>query len=224
MLEDYVRVFTTNLNRDTLTDLAVTIGSQLFILAGQVDGSFGAPEYTDLGSQPADMKAADLNHDGVAELVTVNSDLEVVSVWFRQADKRLSHREFPLRINGRSIAIADFDGDGHSDVFVADDYRTAMLLGDGHLGLAPPILGSGPSGITGMQVADFNRDGLPDVDVSGKLTNLILVNRGAGRLEVLPRLMQHGCVNQVLDLNADLLPDKVCLDDHSLRVILNDSR
>ncbi|WP_165367900.1 FG-GAP repeat domain-containing protein [Phytoactinopolyspora endophytica] len=84
-------------------------------------------------------------------------------------------------IAARSIAVADFDGDGNQDFFVIEDvyYEDAMgpassrlYLGDGDFQFEEATTATGlPDDISGLGVvaADLNADGWPDLFVSGSL-------------------------------------------------------
>jgi hypothetical protein len=94
-------------------------------------------------------------------------------------------------------AVADFDGDGREDVFLAQNFfpnevnlqryaagRGLLLLGDGEGGLTP--VDGAESGIRvygdqrGAAVADVNGDARPDLAVSQNgAATVLLINRGA---------------------------------------------
>lgn len=69
------------------------------------------------------------------------------------------------------VAAADFDGDGHMDLAVACHFKRAYVFyGDSRGGferfhLLPPL----PTTSRALQVADFNRDGRPDVALLAEL-------------------------------------------------------
>ena len=84
----------------------------------------------------------------------------------------------------RSVAIGDFNGDGHADLAVADsgpsNNTVTILLGNGSGGFAPapasPItVGSNPYSVA---VADFNGDGIADWQwrMQGSNTVNVLLN------------------------------------------------
>jgi hypothetical protein len=76
---------------------------------------------------------------------------------------------------GLGVAFADFDGDGYSDIFVANDSVRQTLFhnkGDGTFEDVALLSGAGydESGKTfagmGVDVADYDNDGLPDIVVT----------------------------------------------------------
>jgi enediyne biosynthesis protein E4 len=103
------------------------------------------------------------------------------------------------------INVADFDGDGNEDVFVAQNFfaaqketprcdagRGLLLLGDGQGGLDP--MDGSRSGLKiygeqrGSAVADYNRDGRPDLAVTQNGTYTRLYENTGGRPGIRVRL------------------------------------
>ena len=91
---------------------------------------------------------------------------------------------------GMGVAFADFDGDGFTDVFVANDSVRSLLFhnqGDGtfkEIGLEAGVaLREDGSPIAGMgaDFRDFDNDGLPDIVVSGMLNDSFLLFRNLGK-------------------------------------------
>jgi enediyne biosynthesis protein E4 len=87
---------------------------------------------------------------------------------------------------GLGIAIADYDGDGHIDLFVANDSMSEFLFhnkGDGtfeEVALASGVAVDG-EGHTfagmGVDFADYNNDGLPDLVVTDLATQMYALYR-----------------------------------------------
>jgi hypothetical protein len=91
---------------------------------------------------------------------------------------------------GMGVAFADLDGDGFTDVFVANDSVRHFLFhnqGDGtfrEIGLEAGIaLREDGAAIAGMGVdfRDFDNDGLPDLVVSGMINDGFLLFRNLGK-------------------------------------------
>lgn len=101
------------------------------------------------------------------------------------------------------VNVADFDGDGNEDIFVAQNFfasqretprsdggRSLLLRGDGKGGLTP--VDGADSGLRvyseqrGSAVSDYNRDGRPDlvVTANGSFTRLFENQRGKRGLRV----------------------------------------
>ena len=90
---------------------------------------------------------------------------------------------------GMGVAFADFDGDGFTDVFVANDSMRNFLFrnkGNGtfeEVGLQTGVaLSDQGSPIAGMGVdfRDYNNDGLPDIVVTGMVNDTYLMFRNGG--------------------------------------------
>lgn len=90
---------------------------------------------------------------------------------------------------GMGVSFADFDGDGFTDVFVANDSIRNFLFrnnGDGtfdEVGLQAGVaLADHGNAIAGMgtDFRDYNNDGLPDLAVTGMVNDTYLLFRNRG--------------------------------------------
>ena len=91
---------------------------------------------------------------------------------------------------GMGVAFADFDGDGFTDVFVANDSVRNFLFrnrGDGtftEMGIEAGVAfrddGAAIAGM-GVDFRDFDNDGLPDIVVSGMINDGFLLFRNLGK-------------------------------------------
>ncbi|MGH8337382.1 MAG: FG-GAP repeat domain-containing protein, partial [Gammaproteobacteria bacterium] len=74
--------------------------------------------------------SADLNGDGLSDLVTANSDAGTVSILRRNKDGSLTPLpQLPAGKTPRSVTAADVNGDGRPDLVVANmDSETFTLL------------------------------------------------------------------------------------------------
>ena len=97
---------------------------------------------------------------------------------------------------GMGVAFADFDGDGFTDVFVANDSVRNFLFhnqGDGtfrEIGVEAGVaLRDDGSPIAGMGAdwRDFDNDGRPDLVVSGMINDGFLLFRNLGRRPAVSR-------------------------------------
>jgi hypothetical protein len=85
-------------------------------------------------------------------------------------------------VNPVSIAIADFNRDGHLDIATANDStgNLTILLGDGQGGFTVKTnypIGTVPQGVA---TGDFNGDGIPDLIVTRAYGNQAIILQGLG--------------------------------------------
>ncbi|MET0621145.1 MAG: VCBS repeat-containing protein, partial [Thermoanaerobaculia bacterium] len=92
---------------------------------------------------------------------------------------------------GSGIAVLDFDGDGHEDLFVGDGVRSILYKGDGagrfvDVTEAAGLAQSRDAGVpgTGLAAGDVDGDGFPDLAVTNAFAPTRLFrNRGDGTFE-----------------------------------------
>ena len=119
----------------------------------------------------------------------------------------------------KSLAAADFDGDGHIDLAVTDWSRrdVAVLTGDGTGQFREVGRYSAGENPTHVTAADFDSDGKPDLVIANHETTYVTLLRGDGLggfgpigaspLEI--GVDPHPHVVKVSDLDADGHPDLV---------------
>ncbi len=157
-------------NGDGILDV-IAVGSSGFnVLLGNGDGSLRA-----VGSYPAEVSllmqmTADFNGDGNSDLVvsTFANNASNVQVLFGNGNG--TFRAGPITSIGAGffatqIVAGDFNGDGKTDLAIADGSRTAslnVLLGKGDGTFLSP-LPSSAGAVVGMVAGDFNGDGKLDL-------------------------------------------------------------
>ncbi len=110
---------------------------------------------------------------GRAEVVLVAGDGSAPMVLYEWRDGTWFGKELIDEVrDGHSIAVTDFDGDGHLDIFSAEMQlgenprpRTLLLLGDGEGNFTERTIHTG-FGLHEARLADLDGDG--DLDVLGK--------------------------------------------------------
>jgi hypothetical protein len=164
------------------------------VLLGNGNGTFQtAQSYSSGGFEADSVVVTDLDGDGRADLVVSNlcqSTLDcnngVVSSLLGRGDGtfRGAHLYSSGGSNAYSVAAGDFNGDGNTDVVVANSDGACVLLGngDGTFQTAVPYF---PGGIF-ISTGDFNGDHQPDVVVAGGSvsTVTVLLNVAAGYRQV----------------------------------------
>ena len=144
------------------------------VLLGNGDGTFqAAVSYSSGGVYTDALVLGDLNKDGRLDVVvaseysTGSATTGSVGVLLGNGDGTFQAAVItstPTPLGGiRSLAMADFDGDGKLDLAVGAGNFLLLGKGDGTF-QTPIVLGAGGPGIA---VGDFNLDGKPDLAVGG---------------------------------------------------------
>ena len=177
------------------------------------------------------MASADLNGDGLLDLVATESQSPNFAVFFGLADGGLGAPTEYFGTDGQALALGDVNGDGLPDVAVSDGPSLQIFLneGSGTLNPVPLIVFLDATGITEISIADFNHDGLADL-VIGYATSptfqIAFLFGEAGGMFSAPHVIPGIGVETPLfvgDLNQDGLPDIVLntSDGYHLAVFLN---
>jgi hypothetical protein len=194
-----------DLNGDGRGDLVVTAAgsNQVFIYLQDALGKFpDSPSYTvGVGASPFAIQLADVNGDGLPDILITNQFSGDVSVLLNDPAAPFTQE---LRFRAGSdpfglgqlvpsaattvqslndpvaLAAGDFNGDGKTDVVVLNRFAdsASVLQGDGSGGLLNPQDAlTFPAGLDpeAVAVADFNCDGVPD---------LAVLDRGTGTINI----------------------------------------
>jgi hypothetical protein len=217
-----------DLNGDGVPDIVVANRGSSFhpddsvsVLLGNGDGSFQSQRTYTVGPEPDSVAVADLNGDGIPDIVVADEYDDAVSVLLGNGDGSFqlpytySVGSFPA-----SVTVADLNGDGKLDLVVANDINTvSVLLGNGDGSFQAQknyAIGSFPSSVV---VADLNADGKPDIIVANRNSSTVsvLLGNGDGSFQA----QQTYAVGAfpaslaVADLNGDRIPDLVVANANS---------
>ena len=192
-----------------------------------------AVPYGSGGNGPNAVAVADVNRDGIPDLVVANwcTDSTCVAssvgVLLGKGDGTFQPA-VPYGSGGLyadSVAVADVNGDGNADIVVgtcgfpqvincvASGGKAGVLLGNGDGTFQPAVTYTlGGSGATSVAVADVNGDGKPDLLVATGSAVGVLLGNGDGTFQTVTTYSSGGfnaLSVAVEDVNGDAKPDLV---------------
>jgi FG-GAP-like repeat len=142
-------------------------------------GAFAAPMPTAAGDNPLYLAAADLNGDGLMDVVSASFDDGALAVFFN--DKSAPGTFNPALVlnspGASQVAIADVNGDGLPDLISADFGVSLFVQTSAGTFAAPVSLYSG--GANWVAVGDLNGDGAPDIALTDNVGVKVLTHTGA---------------------------------------------
>ena len=191
---------------------------------GNGDGTFQGPVAYPAGKAPSGMVIGDFNHDGKLDLAVLGSPVpSTISILLGNGDGtfQAAVNYIPTGNAIKSVASADFNGDGKIDLVVTSQVLneptgvyTVLGNGDGTFQTAPVYkAGTGPQTAA---IGDLNGDGIPDVAVAsnGSSTVSVLIGKGDGTFKPAVNYPAgSGATGVVIaDFNGDGKPDLAVTD------------
>jgi hypothetical protein len=174
-------------NADGKLDLVVANQGEntVSVLLGNGDGTFQPGVKYATGPDPTSIKVGDFRGNGILDIVTANFDFAggtgTVSVMLGNGDGTFQAAEnYTTDLHAHSVALADFNADGHLDIAVAnngsDDISILLGNGDGTFQASQNFAaGSVPLSVA---AGDFNAKGVQSLAVANGASNnvSILIN------------------------------------------------
>ncbi|HTU51809.1 MAG TPA: FG-GAP-like repeat-containing protein [Acidobacteriaceae bacterium] len=173
-------------NKDGHLDLAVSdsANNTVHVLTNNGSGTFtqyGAYT-TGAGTKPSSIVAADFNQDGNMDVATSNAGTNTATILLGNGTGVLTVQAAQATgTDPIALATTDVNSDGYPDLVAFDEFSTstgavAILLGNGN-GTLQVAQTSSQAFLPGTQpaIADFNRDGKPDVAVVQQNANIASV-------------------------------------------------
>lgn len=186
------QIVVSDLNLDGRNDLALANygNDNVTVLLGNGNGTFAAPVNYATGENPNGIAAGDFNNDNRTDLATADYSDDTISILLGNGNGAFgAPASFATGSNPSSgqtgpamVAVADFDGDGNSDLVAngtSGDLQVLLGNGNGTFDSAVSYIADNASiWLTSLTTGDFNTDGKADVAVGA----LILLGNGDGTL------------------------------------------
>ena len=228
-----VAVAVADLNGDKSLDVAVansgdgTVSVLVNVGGGRLRPAGGSPFAA--GREPSDVRAADFDRDGDADLAFANHETSRVTVLLNDGGARFaaapgSPFETGAWPHVHSLAVADFDGDGWTDVAVESaDTREVRMLRGGPRGFVEVVavpVGTMPYNRLGA--ADVTGDRVADVLVPGHGDSTVrVITREGSRVALAAQSIRLGGQPWAVagdDLNGDRRADIVVVQTDAVSV------
>ena len=163
-------VLTADFDGDGVLDAAIANATSLAVVRGGGDGTFG-PWGEVLADSPRALAAADLDRDGLAEILSLEGEQLLV----RRGNALAAGVPLVLPLDGagEGLAVADLDADGDLDVAVVTSGASASLrvfAGDGDGALVLRAAHALPSSGARVLAADLDSDGALELTLTTSTT------------------------------------------------------
>ncbi len=197
------------------------VPNSVSVLPGNGDGTFGAAHRVPLSFSPLTIIDGQLGTNGKTDIVVGSTNNSTVGVILQATDGTLSETDYTATglSDSQSVAVNDFNGDGHPDIAVASDdagttSNVAIFLNNGNGTFTLHQVLSVPHAHLSSLV-DFSGSGRIDLAVSDQDSNQVttILNDGAGNFAVgadyavgsQPVTIKSGKFNLNSDNNDDLV-------------------
>lgn len=213
-----------DVNGDDAPDLVVAaqgdtgVPSGIDVHLGAGDGSFASVVDYPVGAGTTFVMLADMNRDGILDVLHAKSGMDTVGVLLGSMDGELvAGGELGTGTHPRHMAVADLDQDGWLDVVTANagasssSSTVSVLIADGKGSFHEHRDYPAVQGATAVAVVDLSGDGKLDLAVAsqGYQAVSILVGHGDGTFDELPSypVGAEPAAVAIEDLNGDERPD-----------------
>jgi hypothetical protein len=217
-----------DVDNDGRLDL-VSVKGAIYLLPGKGDGTFGSPRLTPLpgGLAPANVTLADLNGDGMEDVITSNGyNSGAIGVWLSKGDGTFqSQVTYAAGSEPRMVATGDFNGDGKVDLVAANGYgntNVSVFIGNGDGTFQAAVNYTVATSPLWIGVGDFNGDEKLDLAVTSYSNLTILAGNGDGTFQSGNPLSLQAYSTQlgVNDFNRDGRLDLLVSNDYGAVSVL----
>lgn len=213
-----------DVNGDGILDLVTTLPSSdvTNIHFGVGDGTF-TNRQTISGGRFNPVTLADIDGDGDLDLLTPNASLSVTRLYLNDGNGTFTFNATLVATGSDNRArVADLNGDGRMDVVVQSSFNDNVTIflqqsnGTFAAGVPHQMAGAG-LGVSGLQIADMNGDGILDlVGLDGTAQSItVALGKGNGTFQTRTTSFVGSAVgaNNLLiqDINGDGILDAVVL-------------
>ena len=191
-------ITTGDFNRDGVLDLAVACadGNSVALLIGSGNGAFRqtAPLATIGVANPRAVLSADVNADGLLDLIVTGYESNAVQLWIGNGAGSFAKGAAwsGSAVHPQGLGVADFNHDGRTDIAVAYDGPAglAVLYGTA-AGFAAPVAVPGSQNLNVVATADLNNDGWIDVAAASTANGRVAVYLGVRQRSEVQGVVPH---------------------------------
>jgi hypothetical protein len=206
-------IITANTENDTIS-LIPNVPAGVFVLA--------SPLHLRTGQLPIAIATGDLDKDGRLDIVVANHESDSITIFRQvfnpfQAPPAMPFQvtELPVGNGPHNVVIGDVDGDGRSDIIVAN-YQTATMAVLRNLATGPGITTNSfapavhfPRGGNCLALGDLDGDGRSDIVIGNWNTQTISVFRNVAS----PGAITLGSLAAPVDFAMENNPHTIALSD-----------
>jgi hypothetical protein len=192
----------------------------LGVLAGLGGGLFSNPVAVQTANPTQVVRLADLNHDGVPDLMLIGS--AGVSVMLGDGKRGFKPPvTYDVGPEPTGLTVADLTGNGIPDLLISNVYGDLLILQGNGDGTFRPYRKADQA--VALAVADLTGDGKPDFIYADQALDRVVVQYGTVQTKVLgdqaTGLLSPGAV-KLVDLNGDGIPDLIVANSGSNNVLV----
>ena len=208
--ESLVALATVDFDNDGDLDLVALSSNAIYQTRNEGEGRFGEFILTPVEGTPTDIQIADLDADGLPDLVFPDRVLDSAIVHLNQGDGTFgAPRQYPVGDYPRALLATDIDGDGDIDLVTANSTSKEILV---QLNTGEGMFENGasfPTESTGYKIVhlDLDRDGSREILIAMRQKILALELVGGALREIysipLARTFSTAYAMVAVDVNVD---------------------